>query len=509
MASRHNPSRTPSCTPHNTPPCRHRERGVFAILFVPLLILVLAMCGLALDASAMYNRKVELSGLAKAAAMAAAQELNGTTAGIAAAQLKARDTAENFTYQYGLSVTWKDAALSLGTTPARSGSWVPASEVTDASKYYFVKVDTSALDIGTVNTTLMQLVSSSMTTVTLSETAVAGRAGINALPLAVCAMSETPAAERTNTGMAETELVEYGFRRGVNYDLMQLNPKTTTAARFLINPVAGPDMASSAFDTSTMGPFLCSGTMWIPQLKGGTIHVSALPSTAPLAGLSTQLNSRLDDYTGSLCSPSSAPPDNNVKPYPYDKPAGAPWMVPATGLAAARTTTERGKLETVADIPPPGSTIPGLAASAYGPLWSYAKAVKYSAYTLSGGTEPAAGYATFSTTDWGNLYKTGLSATAYPSGSQATPYNPIGTAYPTTVAAPNASRKDFMTPLRRVLNVPLLSCTAVPSGSNVEATVKGIGRFFMTVRATDDSLIAEFAGTTPDQQLTGPVLLYP
>jgi Flp pilus assembly protein TadG len=478
-------------------------------MFVPLLILVLAMCGLALDAGAMYNRKVELSGLARAAALAAAQELNGTSAGIAAAQLKAKETAENFTYQYGLSVTWKDAALSLGTTPARSGAWVPAAEVTDASKYYFVKVDTSALDIGTVSTTIMQLISSTLTTVTLSETAVAGRAGINALPIAVCAMSETPAAARTNTGLADTELVEYGFRRGVNYDLMQLNPKATTPARFLINPVAAPGMSSSAFDTSIMGPFMCVGAMWIPQLKGGTIHVSELPSTSPLDGLFTQLNSRLDDYSGSLCSPSSAPPDNNVKPYPYDKPSGAPWMVPATGLAAAHTTTERGFLETVADIPPPGSTLPGLVPGWYGPLWSYAKAVKYSSYAALGVPEPGAGYSTFSTTDWGNLYKTGLSSTGYPTAPQSTPYNPIGVISPTTLAAPATSRKDFITPLRRVLNVPLLSCTAVPSGSNGEATVTAIAKFFMTVPATADSLIAEFAGTTPDQLLTGPVMLYP
>jgi len=39
--------------------------------------------------------------------------------------------------------------------------------------------------------------------------------------------------------------------------------------------------------------------------------------------------------------------------------------------------------------------------------------------------------------------------------------------------------------------------------------VQGIGKFFMTVPATQDALIAEFAGSLPDQQLTGPVELYP
>jgi hypothetical protein len=52
----------------------------------------------------MYNRKAELSGLAKAVALAAANELNGTTDGITAAQQEARKTAESFTYQYGISI---------------------------------------------------------------------------------------------------------------------------------------------------------------------------------------------------------------------------------------------------------------------------------------------------------------------------------------------------------------------------------------------------------------------
>jgi hypothetical protein len=183
-------------------------------------------------------------------------------------------------------------------------------------------------------------------------------------------------------------------------------------------------------------------------------------------------------------------------------------MSPATGTRAATSTTERGKLETVADIPPPGSTLPGLTAGSYGPVWSFAKAVKFSSYT-AGVPEPNAGYATFSTADWAKLYKTGMSSSGYPTGAQSSPYNPVGSTNPNTVAAPSATHKDFITPLRRVLNIPLLSCDTVPSGPNVDATVKGIGKFFMTVPATQDSLVAEFAGMTSEDALIGPAELYP
>jgi uncharacterized membrane protein len=64
---------------------------------VPLLLVIIVFCGLALDTGALYNRKVELSGLARAVALAAAKELNGTSAGVIAAQTRARQTAELFT----------------------------------------------------------------------------------------------------------------------------------------------------------------------------------------------------------------------------------------------------------------------------------------------------------------------------------------------------------------------------------------------------------------------------
>jgi hypothetical protein len=132
--------------------------------------------------------------------------------------------------------------------------------------------------------------------------------------------------------------------------------------------------------------------------------------------------------------------------------------------------------------------------TAYGPLWSYAKAAKYSSYVANGGVEPAAGYSTFSTTDWSTLYNPGKPvAQSYPG---TTPYraNGGGTPY-----------KPFRN--TRVLNVPLLHCP-VAAGASATATVVGIGKFFMTVPASASALYAEFAGMNTETALGGTARLY-
>ncbi len=485
----------------NTPP-RQRQGGAFAIMAIPLILLMIALCAFALDLGQVYNRKVDLNGFAKAVALAAARELNGTSTGIVSARARARETAERLKYQYfnnGTSFTWSDAALSFSADSSRSGTWVDGSS---PSGLYYAKVDTSMLDSasGQVDTFLIWILSPSRQTVQMSDTAVAGRKQIAVTPIGICAMDPAPAVARTNTGIATTELVEYGFRRGISYDLMQLNPDGTSPVGYLINPVVAPGGGSSSFATSEIGPFMCAGAVWIPRLTGGAVRVSPLPSSAPLSDLHAQLNTRFDDFSAAQCDPYGAPPDYNIKAYAYGTTGGAPWMVPATGSAAATTTTSRGKLETIADLPtaPAGTT-----AGSYGPLWTFAKAVKYPSYVSLGSPEPASGYATFSTADWANLYKSGPTASGYP--SYGPPYTATSGA---NYRAPSSANLNISTLQRRVLNIPLLACP-VPAGANVPATVLGIGKFFMTVPATANTLIAEFAGTIPEQSIPGKVELYP
>lgn len=99
-----------------------------------------------------------------------------------------------------------------------------------AASTFFARVDTSALDPahGKVINFFMPVISSAFAQSNVAASAVAGRDSLNVLPLAICANSNTSAA-----ALPSGELVEYGFRRGVSYDLMNLNPGGRTPRIFL------------------------------------------------------------------------------------------------------------------------------------------------------------------------------------------------------------------------------------------------------------------------------------
>lgn len=490
---------------------RRQQCGAFAVMFIPLLMVMLGFCGLALDMGRIYNRKVDLHGMAKAAAIAAARELNGTPAGITSAKNAAREAVERLRYQHfgrGLPFTWSDEALSFSASSDRNGTWIASSAASGAAvaSLYFARMDSDGLapEISTVETSFIRILANSLSAVRISDSAIAGRTTVNIVPIGICAMSPNAATVRTATnssGSTLSELVQHGFRRGVSYDLMQLNPNGIQPLRFAINPAAPPGTTSSTFAISALAPFVCHGSMWVPQVTGGQLRVSELPSPAPLASLHAALNTRFDQYASTACTPNGAPPDINIKSYAYDQAGVVRWMSPNIGSPAALPTTERGKLETVADLPTPPSS-PGN----YGPLWAYAKAAR--APSPLDSPEPANGYSTFTPNDWSTLYKSGPTASGYPV-SPPTPYQ-SGLASSGNYQPPRAANRPLETPHRRVLNIPLLSCApSAPSGSNTDATVVGIARFFMTVPATEDSLVAEFAGLVPEKSLSGQVELFP
>lgn len=486
-------------------PCAHSkakgQRGAVAVLFAVMIIVVFGFIGLAFDLSLLHNRKVELQTLADTAAVAAANQLVGTSTGVQNALTAAAEEAANFRYDYhSQSVIWSNSAIKFSASPtAPDGSWLDAgAALSSPSGLLFAKVDTSALDsvYGTINTWFMRVLSDAQATASTSARALAGRSSINVTPLAICALSLTQANPRSNAGPTpNVELEEYGFRRGVGYDLMNLNPNsTTTAENFVVDPIAplGGTGSSSNTSAATVGPFVCTGRMPMPRVMGSTIAVSR---PFPLSSLFNQLNSRFDQYAGGLCNPNQAQPDANVKAYVYN--TSIPWMTTAPTAQTAATSTQGGTLWTVAS---PSPAPAGTTAPVYGPLWSFAKAVPYSAYT-AGVPEPGGGYATFATGAWTTLYNPGQpTVNGYPA---TTPYSASAGANFQAPALANRPGLRF----RRVLNVPLLSCP-VAAGANVTATVLAIGRFFMTVPATSSSISAEFAGVVPEQSLGGPVELF-
>jgi Flp pilus assembly protein TadG len=480
-----------------------RESGVFALNFAALLVVLLGISALALELGYVYNRKVELSGVAKSAANAAARALNGTTGGVQTALTRAEAVATGFKYSYGMSVPWSNDAIAFSTAPS-GAPWVDAATAISAPDgLYYVAVTAGSLlgtGVGTVNTPFIGTLPDSFSTVNVTDRAVAGRTSINVTPLAICAMSSIPRAPRINDGFLVPELVEYGFRRGVNYDLMNLNPNGTAGKTYVVDPVFQPGGSGLSTNTaaSKVAPFVCTGNLWMPKVTGGQIRVT---ENFPLSALYTQLNSRFDKFVNAPCSPNGAPPDYNVKPFDVADGPSVGWMSPRPTLQAAALTTDTAhnpkapanvrtnKAETILDYPDP--TPSGLSAN-YGPLWSYAKAAKYSA------TVPAGGETYFTTNDWPHLYP---GAPTNPGGT--IPYlATTGTFYRSPAIANLAISKEQ----RRVLNVPLLSCPV--SGTGVAATVLAVGQFFMTIPATSTKIYAEFAGIVPEQSLTGLVEQY-
>lgn len=472
---------------------RCAQGGAVSIIVVAMLFVILGLCGMAIDLSMMLNRRVELQNLADATALAAAAELDGTPEGVARALANAATTAGQLRIQYGLSIDWTDAAVHFANLPGRDAEWVAAEVARGAPDgRLYVRVDTGALGdaTGLVSTVFMKVLSSSRGAV-MQGIAVAGRTGIRVTPLAICANSKDAAAPRP-VG-SDKELIEFGFRRGVSYNLMKLNPNGTAAENFLVDPFTPPGATSAAAPaTDVVGPYICTGTMSMPRVTGGAITVTR---TFPLAAFAKHLNSRFDQTDETACSRFSAPPDANVKRYPY---TAIPWMTTLPLGQAATTYSDGAKLQTVADPSPAPATN---TAGAYGPLWSYAKAVRFSAY-VQDAPEPAAGYATFGSSDWSTLYDPGRPVA---NNYTAVPYQATtGGNFLASTGILRGSRN------RRVLHIPLLACP-IAAGATAPANVLGIGKFFMTVPviATANDLFAEFAGTVPDQALGATVGLFP
>ena len=453
------------------------------------------MCGMAFDLGRAYNRKAELQGAADVIALAAASALDGTAAGIDRALTQAAQVAYWRPLAYNtLGVTWSSAALKFAASGDSAPSdWIDAATATlNPEKVFFVRVDTAALDPahGSVENFFLPVLSSSFATTKVSATAVAGRDSLNVLPLAICANSNTAA-----SSLPSGELVEFGFRRGITYNLMNLNPGGRSPENFLINPYALPGTVGTTMSDrlDLVAPFVCTGTVAIPTLRGGDITVER---NFPIGSLYVHLNSRFGQYA-SPCDPSTAPPDPNVTSFDLDH---VTWMKYRPDGLSATPLAAPDPLLTVAEKPA------GATRTAYGPLWTYARAVKYASYVANGGVEPeygayTYGYQPFIPTEWSRLYSPGAPvALDYPWGTISHVFGPAGPLEATPYQATGGVIEYDLPRLRRLLHVPLLRCP-VPAGTSATASVVGIGRFFMTVPATDSALFGEFAGTATETTL--------
>ena len=509
-----------------------KQRGAVAVMTGLVAIALLAFMGLAVDLGHAYVGTSELQNSADAAALAGAKELDQTLAGVTAAVNKAVAIAAQHNHNFSTPVIISAANIRLGACPNASNtnafgrpasrpsscSFVAASSVTSnaqAAGLTFLEVDTGTKDF---NTYFMRVAGPAFNTTSTAGYAVAGRFVNDVTPIGVCAVDPANRTSKYTYPTGETELVEFGFRRGVTYNLFGLNPLAGGPSDpYLINPVDTPSTGCdpSHSSASFTAPFMCTGGSAVLANGAGQVYTN----TGMTASLAASLNSRFDDYGGpSVCDPASAPPDANIKQYHCKNPssdaacvnnaANTPsvtppinWMepggntVPNVEFVATDSTTHKPKylLPSASSTPELAFTLP-TGVNQYGVLWSYGPA-----YQATGASPPAIGApftpAQANTTIMYNTTAGGpmsyFDTANYPASG---PYSQTGGTYFQAPTHPGVRN-------RRVLNLVLVDCrvSAVGPASCGLMNVVGIGKFFMQVPADftggpNRYLDVEFAG---------------
>lgn len=484
-----------------------RQRGAVAIMVGLSLVVLVAMLALVMDLGQLYITRTELQNAADAGALAGAKELNGTAAGIDSAEARAISTAAANSVRFGASA----GAVSIGRAnveygPSPSGPWSDHAAAQAApAGMSFIKVDTSGISQGTLGTWFMRV--SNIDAMNTFGRAVAGTLSTDITPLGVCAIDPS-------NSVATGEMLEYGFRRGMNYDAIKINDAKKGLAGLSqvplwINPVdtvaegCDPSHSSASF----AAPFVCAG-------KSSSVSASTRKvfiNTGTSASLDKPLNSRFNDFTGNACDPATAPPDMNIKEYsvtPGGNGKPRDWMNPDPTQQAVSIfpsgDPNAGKpvnWPNLLTVPP----------AQLGVLWSYNRAMK------TDGT-------TFDTSNWAALYNNtpppGISAEAayptsagngFPVGTPPAPYNQ----YDRTTGT--GSSDYFRAPTRpgvaerRVLKLVIVNCD-VPAGATGACQTMDIlqvGKFFMPVESDlPNNLPLEFAGLIPWSQLEREIRLF-
>jgi hypothetical protein len=486
---------------------KSRQHGAVAIIVALSLVVLIGMLGLVLDLGHLYVTKTELQNAADASALSGAKELNGTKLGVQNAITAAVNIARmnNFDLQnkpVGTNAADGGLVISVGNCPDDIGcGWVLASTVgTDAGAVgkYFLKVETGSRSL---STWFIQVLPGALSSTATFGMAVAGRYVTDIAPIGVCAVHK--------------DSPEYGFIRGVAYNLPDLNPLGATAVPMWINPVDIPpatcyqDHASNAFAV----PFICTGKSAIdPSVE--KVYVSTGTQAALNKSLNVRFASTLSDYNGSGCDSASALPDENIRQYPCTNATGADgclknnttkiglpreWMEPDPNRQTvwfgddpnAIKTTVKNLREGTLSLP---AWRNALTAEQWGVLWSYTKEVKD--FT----TSP---YTYYNTSDWSTIYSNNT-ALGYP--PSATPYTAIGTNFFQGPASMTGLKE------RRILNVLIINCpdmSGVNAMSCKELPVLGVGQFFMQAETDVPKYLgAEFVKLLPRPSPRSNIRLY-
>lgn len=530
-----------------------KQRGAVAVITGLAAVVLVAFLGLTVDLGHAYVGTSELQNAADAAALAGAKELNQTAAGVTAAVNKAIAIAAQHNVNFSTPVAITSDNIRVGSCPnasntntfGRPASRSPSCTFVDYATALaspagktFLEVDTSTRNLSTY---FMRVVA--IDTVGVAGYAVAGRFITDVTPIGVCAIDPANRTSQYTYADGSTELLELGFRRGVSYNIVGLNPLGgSSGTPFLINPVDAPpaECDPNHSSSSFTAPFICQGSSAVAgTLTADTqVYVNTGFSAGPMQ---KALNSRFDDFGGgSPCDPGSAPPDINIKefkaadvtPPPSPPAVGHPrdWMQAGASTLPSQQTVSlntanfnkpnywpSSPFTPTLPSPPNPSTLPFVQ---YGALWSYTHA-----YHADGSSPPKAGSAFDATNaEWAKLYNNtaptfggfnlldtanypGAAGTGFPAGTPASPYNQTSGNYFVAPTHPGIRN-------RRVLNIVIVDCRGFEGSGGLSCArlpVKGIGKFFMQVRAnltgSPKRIDTEFAGLI-DPTPTPEVRLY-
>ncbi|QGZ40633.1 hypothetical protein GO485_17245 [Pseudoduganella flava] len=246
-----------------------RQGGAVMILYALALVMILGFAGLVLDLGMAYARMAQLQIVADQIALSAATRLDGTAAGVTAA---ANSAVDRWKSRWGVNNTaWVPDALRFSDDAnAGEAGWLSATAAATApATMVYARVDTGLLAarVRQVQPTLMSVLGVTAP-MDIRPRSIAGRRRLRVLPFGICAMGPETA---TRGSGSTAELVSYGFRSGIAYNLLMLN--TTGAAMgeyFYVNPLVNGDAPNdpNALTDETVAPFMCSGTLAYPRIPG-------------------------------------------------------------------------------------------------------------------------------------------------------------------------------------------------------------------------------------------------
>lgn len=440
-----------------------RQEGAVVIVMSLFLVVVVGVLALVVDLGHLYSTKTGLQNAADAAALAGARELNGRAAGVQAAVTKAIEVARQNRYDFyqpvGTAAADGGLQIQVGMSPDDMIDADLVDTDSEAANKTFVRVSTGSRSVETWFAGIWGISSTSTYAV-----AVAGQASSEVALVAVCARQGDPANPRDD---------EFGYERGVSYKVSESNP-LAPGTLYWIDPASGPD--DCAGNTTASLPYACAGKIPFVVPVGQNVFTNTGVSDPLLEAL----DSRFDVFSSkNRCDPQHAPPDRNIREYRFAAlGSGTPgqWME-GDPLRQSIEFTAQGS----GNLP---MVLTSRTFAAYGVLWAYSH-------------QPGS-----SAADWPTLY--GGTATSYPAPS---PYAQTAGPYFTAPRPANQPGK----PLRRLMNVAMVDCSASAGGSCRPLRVMAYGRFFMQRKANvpgDKDIYLEFDGLLPESFPAGEVKLY-